>query len=162
MILQGSLSQLHFNLTGGSFPDISVSTGITAHTHPHSTLATKECEALLRWAGGGKQPGEEGFPCHSSFEISLERRGNYTKAKYVGSELLPAGGLCVSRAQPHHPPATTLEAPAVRCCKRDNTSAGLRILNLALKNTLLGLLQGSSCTQSVVLWAMALGIGQGK
>lgn len=106
LILQGSLSQLHFNLTGGSFPDVSVSTGISAHTHPHSTLATKECKVLLRWAGGGRLPGEEGFPCHSSSEISLERRGNYTKAKYVGSELLPAGGLCVSRVQP--PPWSVL------------------------------------------------------
>lgn len=88
---------------------MSVSTGISAHTQSHSTLATKECQVLLRWAGGGRQPGEEDFPGHSSFEISLERRGNYTKAKYDGSELLPAGGLCVSRAEPHHPPATALE-----------------------------------------------------
>lgn len=138
----GSLSRLHFNLTGGSFPDISVSTGISAHTHPHSTVATKECEALLRWAGGGRQLGEEVFPCHSSFEISLEWRGNHTKAKYAGSELLPAGGLCVSRAEPQHPPATTLEHLTARCCKRDSTSAGLRSLNLALKTNITGLFTG--------------------
>jgi len=91
---------LHFNLTGGSFPDISVSTGIHTHTHTHTTLATKECGTLLGWAGGGTQLGDEGFSCHSGLEISLERRGNYTKANDAGSERLPASGLCVSRAQP--------------------------------------------------------------
>lgn len=48
------------------------------HTHTHTTVATKECGTLLRWAGGGRQLGEDSFSCHSSSEISLERRGNYT------------------------------------------------------------------------------------
>lgn len=39
----------------------------------------------------------------SVLEISLERRGNYTKASDVGSERLP-------RCQPHHPPATVLDS----------------------------------------------------
>lgn len=77
--MQGRLSWLHFNLTGGSFLNVSVSTGISAHMQTHTTLATKECRTLLQWAGGGRQLGEEGFSCHSSLEISLERRGNYTK-----------------------------------------------------------------------------------
>lgn len=109
--MQGSLSWLHFNLTGGFFPDGSVSTGIYIHTHTHTTSATKECGTLLRWAEGGRQLGKK-LLMPSGLVISLEGRCNYTKANGVGSELLPAGGLC---QQGPAPPLSSCH-PGFSCC----------------------------------------------
>lgn len=126
--LARSLSWLHFNLTGGSFPNISVSTGI--HTHTHTYLHHFSNQRI--WSPGmgwGREAavGEKGFSCHSGWETSLEQRHIYTKANDVGSEQLPASSLCVNQAQLCHLPASTLDSrPA---CSQTNKLSPARAQN---------------------------------
>lgn len=140
--MQGSLFQLHFNLTGGSFPNISVSTGI--HTHTHATLATKECGTLLGRAGGGKL-------ALSVLEIPLNE----------GVIAQKPAMLVLSGCQPHHPPATTTDSPGA--------AKGMKRLLAHAENPkpcsekhLMGLLQGSNCTLTVVLWVTGMRMGHRK
>lgn len=142
--LARSLSWLHFNLTGGSFPNISVSTGIHTHTHTHTctTLATKEFGAQ-GWAGGGRQQwGKKASPAIPDGRHPWNK-GIFTQkpTMLVLNSCQPAASVWTKLSSAiFQPPPWTLALPAVKwtSCLRPEP----RILNLALKEALTGLVSG--------------------
>lgn len=106
--------------------------------------------------GQGRQPaGEEGFSCLLACWY-LWKEGVITQKPMVLVLNCCQLVASVSRAQPHHPPAATLDFPAAQCCQRDETSPGpcKESWNLSPKKHLLGLMQYSNCTLPIVLWVV--------